>query len=155
MNDESEVRITLRLPASLRNRLAKASLANNRSMNGEIVERLDWSFDPSTEEMTDLLARAMDASEHASRASRKAADLAFELKNEQAEKAALAEQIEELRRKNAALSTKSEKVLAEGDISALARALVLRLIDSGAIDAVREDLSRKRNKLDAPDNPSE
>lgn len=42
--DETEVRITLRLPTSLRHRLARASVANNRSMNGEIVARLDWSF---------------------------------------------------------------------------------------------------------------
>src|SRR5690606_1276650 len=39
-----EVRITLRLPGSLRDRLLEAADKNSRSMNGEIVARLEDSF---------------------------------------------------------------------------------------------------------------
>lgn len=41
---DTEVRITLRLPEKLRDRLQTASNLNNRSMNGEIVERLQYTF---------------------------------------------------------------------------------------------------------------
>lgn len=41
MEDQGEVRITLRLPSSLRDRLSAAADGNSRSMNGEIVARLD------------------------------------------------------------------------------------------------------------------
>jgi hypothetical protein len=40
MNDASETRITLRLPAWLRDDLAASAERTNRSMNGEIVDRL-------------------------------------------------------------------------------------------------------------------
>ncbi len=43
MSDE-EVRITLRLPARLRDRLQASAEETSRSMNGEIVARLDGSF---------------------------------------------------------------------------------------------------------------
>lgn len=52
---DPEVRITLRMPESLRDRLLRASEMNNRSMNGEIVDRLDWTFERSTAEMQSLL----------------------------------------------------------------------------------------------------
>lgn len=45
MEEDSEVRITLRLPASLRDSLTASADANSRSMNGEIVSRLSDSFD--------------------------------------------------------------------------------------------------------------
>ena len=45
MTDEtSEVRITLRLPAGLRDSLAEAADKHSRSMNGEIVTRLEWTL---------------------------------------------------------------------------------------------------------------
>jgi hypothetical protein len=40
MADEDEVRITLRLPAGLRNDIAQSAAENARSMNGEIIARL-------------------------------------------------------------------------------------------------------------------
>ncbi len=43
--EEQEVRITLRLPQGLRDRLTVASEANKRSMNAEIVWRIQDSFD--------------------------------------------------------------------------------------------------------------
>ena len=54
MPDE-EVRITLRLPASLRDKLLSSADDRSRSMNGEIVERLDWSFERATAEKESLL----------------------------------------------------------------------------------------------------
>lgn len=42
--DDLEVRVTLRLPQALRDQLANAAEANDRSMNGEIVQRLRDSF---------------------------------------------------------------------------------------------------------------
>ncbi|WP_426238137.1 Arc family DNA-binding protein [Pararhizobium sp. DWP1-1-3] len=42
---DPEVRITLRLPQSLRDKLQDASLRGKRSMNGEIVERIDYTFE--------------------------------------------------------------------------------------------------------------
>lgn len=44
---DTEVRITLRLPGKLRDRLTEAADASGRSMNGEIVGRLENSFGPS------------------------------------------------------------------------------------------------------------
>lgn len=44
MNDTNEVRMTLRLPVAIRDRLIQTAEMNNRSMNGEIVERLDYSL---------------------------------------------------------------------------------------------------------------
>lgn len=41
MEDSAEVRITLRLPAGLRDTLLEAAASSSRSMNGEIVHRLD------------------------------------------------------------------------------------------------------------------
>lgn len=39
--DDDEIRITLRLPAPLRDRLKKAADSTNRSMNAEIISRLE------------------------------------------------------------------------------------------------------------------
>lgn len=39
--DNEEVRLTLRLPASLRDRIAKEADKSGRSMNGEMVYRLE------------------------------------------------------------------------------------------------------------------
>ena len=36
----------LRVPASLRDRIAEGAKANKRSLNAEIVARLEWSFEP-------------------------------------------------------------------------------------------------------------
>ncbi|MDE4619609.1 Arc family DNA-binding protein [Sinorhizobium meliloti] len=57
---EEEVRITLRLPASLRDKLLASAEDRSRSMNGEIVERLDWSFDRATDERANLLKLVHD-----------------------------------------------------------------------------------------------
>jgi hypothetical protein len=57
---DEEVRITLRLPQKLRDRLISAAEMNSRSMNGEIVERLDYSFERLTEDMQKLLDDASD-----------------------------------------------------------------------------------------------
>ncbi len=40
-DDDNEVRITLRLPAALRDRIAKEASQSGRSMNGEMVFRLE------------------------------------------------------------------------------------------------------------------
>ncbi|TIU74217.1 MAG: Arc family DNA-binding protein [Mesorhizobium sp.] len=45
MEDTTETRITLRLPTVLRDRLIEAARASSRSMNGEIVFRLDVVLD--------------------------------------------------------------------------------------------------------------
>lgn len=60
---DSETRITLRLPTELRDRLQAASNDSERSMNGEIVFRLD-DFDRLAEEVSTLkenLARVEEA----------------------------------------------------------------------------------------------
>jgi hypothetical protein len=56
MADDDEIRITLRLPASLRDGLQKAAEANARSMNGEIVARLRH-FNELWEENSELRSR--------------------------------------------------------------------------------------------------
>lgn len=43
-DDEPQTRITLRLPASLHGDLTSAAAISNRSMNAEIVQRLETSF---------------------------------------------------------------------------------------------------------------
>lgn len=43
-SDDAE-RLMLRFPAGMRDRIAEAAKANNRSMNAEIVSRLESSFD--------------------------------------------------------------------------------------------------------------
>jgi Arc-like DNA binding domain len=52
MDSQSEIRITLRLPADLRDRLAASADANSRSMNGEIVFRLD-DYDRAVRELAE------------------------------------------------------------------------------------------------------
>ena len=36
----------LRIPSSLRDRIAEGARVNKRSINAEIVARLEWSFEP-------------------------------------------------------------------------------------------------------------
>jgi hypothetical protein len=50
MDNDSEARITLRLPTALRHRLTDAAQASSRSMNGEIVFRLE-DFDRLSAEL--------------------------------------------------------------------------------------------------------
>ncbi|MBN8998866.1 MAG: Arc family DNA-binding protein, partial [Rhizobiales bacterium] len=45
-NGGDEIRLTLRLPAELRDRLATSAERSSRSMNGEIVSRLERSLEP-------------------------------------------------------------------------------------------------------------
>lgn len=44
MAEEDEVRITLRLPKSLRDRIAASAERQGRSMNGEIVQALEQAY---------------------------------------------------------------------------------------------------------------
>ncbi|WP_439618341.1 Arc family DNA-binding protein [Shinella sp.] len=46
---DKEVRITLRLPEGLRDKLEASASETSRSMNGEIVDRLDATFERATE----------------------------------------------------------------------------------------------------------
>ncbi len=64
--DEQEIRITLRLPFPLRDRLSESAASASRSMNGEIVERLEESF-----RVHALLAKALEERDrHKERADR-------------------------------------------------------------------------------------
>lgn len=63
---DDEVRITLRLPALLRDHLAKAAGESGRSMNGEIVVRLEDSFS-GEEKLWDEVNRISEAVESLSK----------------------------------------------------------------------------------------
>ena len=45
MSDDEEVRLTLRLPAQLRDRLTREAQSSGRSLNGEMVHRLEKTLD--------------------------------------------------------------------------------------------------------------
>lgn len=45
---ETQERFIVRFPDGMRDRIAAAAKANSRSMNAEIVARLEGSFDPQT-----------------------------------------------------------------------------------------------------------
>lgn len=45
---DEEIRVTLRLPISLRDRLANKAQENARSMNGEIIARLEQTLQEAT-----------------------------------------------------------------------------------------------------------
>lgn len=45
---ETQERFIIRFPDGMRDRIKEAAEANNRSMNAEIVARLEGSFDPQT-----------------------------------------------------------------------------------------------------------
>jgi hypothetical protein len=47
-NRESD-KFMLRLPSGMRDRIKKAADWNKRSMNAEIIARLEWAFDPVQE----------------------------------------------------------------------------------------------------------
>lgn len=65
MADDQEARITLRLPTALRDRLAAIADASSRSMNGEIVSRLESSFQQNVALPETLAARVSTyANEH-------------------------------------------------------------------------------------------
>lgn len=46
-DNDSTIRITLRIPADLHEKLVKAASEDNRSMNAEIIQRLEKSLDPN------------------------------------------------------------------------------------------------------------
>lgn len=48
-DNDSTVRITLRIPADLHESLTKAAAKDNRSMNAEIIQRLEATLDPNFE----------------------------------------------------------------------------------------------------------
>lgn len=60
-SEDEEIRITLRLSAGLRDRLASSAAHNSRSMNGEIIARLETSFDSNIDPQS--LADAYAAAE--------------------------------------------------------------------------------------------
>ena len=45
MATDEEIRITLRMPANLRDRLTREAASSGRSMNGEIVHRLEKTLE--------------------------------------------------------------------------------------------------------------
>lgn len=49
---ESQDRYIVRFPDGMRDRIAEAAKANNRSMNSEIIARLEASFESSIDEGT-------------------------------------------------------------------------------------------------------
>lgn len=53
---ETQERFIVRLPDGMRDRIAEAAKANNRSMNAEIVHMLQSHFDRITDEADDLAA---------------------------------------------------------------------------------------------------
>lgn len=60
---ESEKRIPpfgLRLPSDLKQRVQDAATANNRSMNAEIIARLEASLDPLAQPFSPEMVEAMD-----------------------------------------------------------------------------------------------
>lgn len=61
---QSEDKYVLRLPDGMRDRLKAAAEANNRTMNSEIIDRLDWSFDswPRIALSHELKQRALNSS---------------------------------------------------------------------------------------------
>lgn len=55
---EQQERFIIRLPDGMRDRIAEEAKKNNRSMNAEIVHRLEKSFDPAEPTM-DEIARGL------------------------------------------------------------------------------------------------
>jgi len=53
-------RFQVRMPDGLRDRIREAAEANSRSMNAEIVARLESSFDPATNEASALRDELLD-----------------------------------------------------------------------------------------------
>lgn len=60
---EEEVRITLRLPISVRDQLLLAAETSSRSMNGEIVERLRWTLGTLSKEVEQLVHQVHERDE--------------------------------------------------------------------------------------------
>lgn len=61
--DDGFVRITLRLPRNLHQKLTEAA-AGKKSMNAEIIERLELTFGPAPEisqELVDFITERLDA----------------------------------------------------------------------------------------------
>jgi hypothetical protein len=52
--------IKLRLPPDLKDRLAEAATDNNRSLNAEVVSRLQESFDSQAGDTEAVMERALD-----------------------------------------------------------------------------------------------
>ena len=53
----------LRLPDGMRDRIAEIAKANGRSMNAEIVRRLEWSFEAPLDKKADGEIRPISAAE--------------------------------------------------------------------------------------------
>lgn len=51
----------LRMPEGMRDRIAESAKANNRSMNAEIISRLQQTFEPTTFALGSLTAVVRDA----------------------------------------------------------------------------------------------
>lgn len=57
---DDEIRITLRLTASLRDRLTTKAHENERSMNGEIIARLEQTLQEAPEALPPITAEIFD-----------------------------------------------------------------------------------------------
>ena len=64
----------LRVPANVRDRIADAAKENNRSMNAEIVSRLDASFAPLPVPVSAAIERAHEATSYLEQAKKTADD---------------------------------------------------------------------------------
>lgn len=62
-SEDEEIRITLRMSSGLRDRLSSAASESSRSMNGEIIERLEKSFDALPAMPDELIERIERKSE--------------------------------------------------------------------------------------------
>lgn len=60
---QTDPQFKLRLTPILKERIEKAAEQNSRSMNGEILDRLDWTFDQVDAEMLELMEAARKAEE--------------------------------------------------------------------------------------------
>lgn len=61
---ETQERFIVRFPDGMRDRIADAAKANNRSMNAEIVARLEQSFQGGVDSQLDIGALASRLAEH-------------------------------------------------------------------------------------------
>jgi chromosome segregation ATPase len=64
-SEDEEIRVTLRLSSGLRDRLASSAAHHSRSMNGEIIARLESSFDSNIDpqSLADAYAAAQNMRE--------------------------------------------------------------------------------------------
>lgn len=59
----TDPQVNIRMPQELKDRLEMASIETNRSLNGEIIERLERSFAQPTGPTVEIGERSLDAIE--------------------------------------------------------------------------------------------